>query len=594
MARREPSLPATDVMRTASQTHPQAGRSQTPILARLQDERVCWAILAVAVALSVGLGLWLTRGATFYFDEVMWVVANHGVHPSTLLGPHNGNLIAGTRLIYAVLLQLFGADYLAFRVVQVLGVALVATLVFVIAKRRIGAAAALAPSVLLLFFGAAYEVTLLPLGIQHSACIAAGLGAVLALERDGRRFDVPACVLLTISVGTFSTGLAFVVGIAVAVLLRPDRWRRAWIVLIPLALYGVWYLTARHTTGPEFNANTRFQLSNVLLVPNYVASAASALAAAITGLSFDFTRPATQGNLADTTFGFPIALLALGALVFRIRKGRVPPQLWCSLAILLAFWVSSGLVSGPPDRLPNSGRYLYAAAVAAVLVATDAARGLRPSTRTLGVLFAVTVLALGANIALLRVGGKVEKTYSTTIRSQLAALEIERGHVDPAYVPICLPSQPVSCMFTTIGGAGRAGALAGAMDRYGSFGYSPAELRRQAEGPRELADQTAAGAVRLALSPVLAPPRTARGCLTLHGSGFVPVRLTLAPPGVLLRSTGPAAVVLGRFGTVASARAGVLYPGRFAALRIPADRISDPWRAVVTASTLTVCPLGTA
>lgn len=543
------------------------------------------------MVVSASLGMWFTRGGTFYWDEVMWVVANRGFHLETLLAPHNGNLIAGTRVIYAAVLKVFGADYVVFRLLEVLGIAIVAALFFTLAKRRVGPAAALLPSLLLMFLGSAFEVTLLPLGIQHAYCVAAGLAALLALERGGRRGDLAACVFLLASVAIFSTGLAFLVGVAVSVLLRQDRWRRAWIFLIPLVLYAAWFVAARHIKGPEFTANTGLSVTNILLLPNYVAAAAASVFAALMGLSYDFSNPPTQGNLADAALGAPIALAALAALIFRLRRGGVPASMWTSLAILLAYWIESGLVQMAPNRLPNSGRYLYSGAVAVLLVATDAARGLRISRGALLALMSITVFALGANIALLRVGSHVERDYSTTVRTQLGALELARGHVAPTYVPPCTPLLPMSCALLGLGPAGQAGPLLAATRQYGSFGFSPAQLQMQPQPLRSLADATLAGAVRLQLA-LAAPPTTPRSCLRIADNGPAPPMLTVRPPGLLLRSTAVAPVSLGRFGDGANVEVGTLLPGRFFALQIPGDRAPRPWRAVAHgAGTLTVCGL---
>jgi hypothetical protein len=144
------------------------------------------------MAISATLGLWLTRGTTFFADELTYFVANRGFDLRALLSGHNGHLIAGTRLIYATVLKLFGSGYLPFRILEVLGVALVSRLFFILAKRRIGAAAALVPSVVLLFLGSSGEVTVTPLVITHVYSVATGLGALLALERRDRWGDVGA------------------------------------------------------------------------------------------------------------------------------------------------------------------------------------------------------------------------------------------------------------------------------------------------------------------------------------------------------------------------------------------------------------------
>jgi Bacterial regulatory proteins, luxR family len=559
---------------------------------RLESERLCWAVLASAIVLSAGVGLWLTRGATFYWDELMWLVANRGAHLSTLLGPHNGNLIAGTRVIYAVVLKLFGANYLVFRLLEVFGVGLVAALFFAFAKRRVEPRIALVPSLLLLFLGSSYEVTLLPLGIEVLCSVAAGLLALFALDKRTRGGDLLACALVTVSVATFSVGLAFIAGVAVSVLLRADRWRRAWIFLVPLLLYGAWLVAARHIHGPEFSAATRFGLSNVLSVPNYMAAAAAAVAAALTGLGHDFVNPSAQGSLVNSTLGWPLALLAAAALILRLRRGNVPASLWTSLTILLAFWISSAVVSGPPDRLPNSGRYMYPAAVAVLLISADAIRAVRFSRGGVLALFALGAFSLAGNLAQLRSGGISDRSYSAVVRAQVGALQLTRGGVDPAYLPTCTPALPVSCALSEIGQAGHAGALLSAVHRYGSFGFSSAELRGQSEPVRELADSTLAGALRIGLVPAGRPAAATR-CLHIPRTVGPPLRLSLRPPGLVLRTSDPTPVLLGRYGTTSTVNVGNLEPGAFATLAIPADREAQPWHAVVAlARGITACPLG--
>jgi hypothetical protein len=541
---------------------------------RLESERACWVVLGVAMALSAGLALRLTRGATFNADEFLYFLSSRGFDPRALLSPHGGHLIAVPRLIYATVFRLFGPDYLVFRLLEVLGIALAAGLFYAVAKRRVGALAALAPSVLLLFLGSAHDDTLDPLGITHVYCVAAGLGALLALERDSRRGDLAACALLVVSVATFSYGLAFLGGVAVSVLLRGDRWRRAWIVLIPLALYGAWLLVPNlPDTGAAESLHVR--LSNVLLIPNFFADAAAAVAAALAGLSYDFSNPSSAARIGvgtiNSSWGYLIAGLAAAALALRLRRDRVPVSIWTSLAILFFFWVSVAVVAGP-DRNPDESRYIYVAAVVVLLVATDALAGIRVSRGGLVALFAVTAFALATNIAQLRIAGSGLRSFSANFRPFLTGIELARDRVDPGFF--------------------MAGAYLAAVDRNGSFAFSIPELRSQPESVRKLADSTLVAALRLGVAAAPAPP-AGRKCLRFGGHHPAPPELAVRPPGILLRSASGGAVTLGRFAASPSARVGSLSPGRFAALQIPADRSHEPWHVFLsTTGPLTICELG--
>jgi hypothetical protein len=556
----------------------------------LNEERVAWAVLGVAIALSAALILWLTRGTSFFWDEITYFVASRGFDVKALWSPHAGHLIAGVRFLYATVFKLFGADYVVIRILQVLGVALVAVLFFVLAKRRVGPGVALAPTVLLLFLGPVADITLVPIGITHTYALAAGLGALLALERDDNRGDLAGCALLVLSVCTFSLGLAFVAGGATSVLLGRNRWRRAWIFLVPLAVYGAWDLAAPKLTGPAYNAETHFKLSNVRFVPKFVAQGTAAVAAAATGLSYDFTHPVHSPAEAApdiTTFsrGYPIAVLAALGLLLRLRHGPVRRSLWVSLAVYVAFWGSIAMTQRF-NRYPWSERFAYIGAVLLLLVMVDALAGIRLPRRLAPVLVAVTVFALAVNIAQFRGPSDVFRSFSQTSRADLTAVELARHRIDPLFLP---PNQ-VGLAYIAVGGTG---PLLEAVDRNGSFAFSLPELRSQPEEVREQADSTLVKAFRLGLTNVPSTPAGKR-CRRLRGNLDVPRRLTLRPPGVLLRSSSPEKVTLGRFADTATVEVGSLAPGKSAVLRLPRDRAPEPWHAALSDTrALTVCPLAT-
>jgi hypothetical protein len=555
------------------------------ILDALRSERNCWIVLALAMLLSIALGLWLTRGTTFFIDEVTYFLANRGYDLKALLSPHNGHLIFVPRLIYATVFKLFGADYVVFRILQGVGLAAAAGLFFVLAKRRVGPTAALGPTILLLFLGSGWAITLTPEGITHVYCVIACLGALVALESRWRFADAAACALLVVAVATFSIGLAFVFGVAVSVLLRPDRWRRAWIFLIPAAVYLLWLVAAPKLHGLVYLSGTGLRLENFLLIPSFVGEAASSVAAASTGLSYDFVLP-RSGDVSNAGWGVVIAVVAVAALVFRLRRGRIPASLWMSLAILLGFWASTAMVSGRVllGDTPQAGRYVYAGVVIALLVAADAVRGLRLSRRAVGLVLIVVAFALTANIALLREGSTVLREYSATLRSQLAAVVVARHQVARHFTT-------PGALASFVGPEG-AGAMLAAFERNGSFAFSVPELLAQSEPNREAADSILVQAQRLGLAPV-SGRGPARGCHRVSAEPGAPVELTVRPPGVILRSPRTAPVTLGRFADTPTVAIGTLQPGTAYSLHIPRDLSSIPWRASVPAGTpLTACTLG--
>ena len=157
-----------------------------------------------------------------------------------------------------------------FQIVSTLVFLLSATLLFIYLRRRVGDWPALLGSALILFLGAAWIDLLWAFQIGFSGSIAAGLGALLALDRDDRVGDRIACALLVVSISFSELGVPFVAGALVSVLVggRP-RIRRLYIAVVPLAFYAIWWLGWGHT------AESAFSLDNVLESPKCVFDASS-------------------------------------------------------------------------------------------------------------------------------------------------------------------------------------------------------------------------------------------------------------------------------------------------------------------------------
>jgi hypothetical protein len=547
-------------------------------------DRLCWVVLGAAMVVAAGLVLYLNRGTTFFLDELVWVYGAPGLSGAgEVLEPHNGHLIATSRLVYRAILEAFGAEYVVFRLLAVSTVLLSAGLLYALVRRRIGALPALAPALVLLFLGSAWQHVLVPIGFTVVFSVAAGLAALLALERDDRRGDVAACALLVLSVATYTTGLAFLVGVAISVLIRDDRRRRAWIFLVPLVLYAAWWVWA---LGAEQSSEGETRVSNALLIPSYIADSLAAVVGAVTGLDTDFEEP---GPFLELGWGRALAPLAVVALAVRFRGRRPPALLWIGLGIVLAYWSLGALAAGTEARAPWAVRYMYTGSVGVLLIAAAAGAGIRFSRLGLGILFAATAISLATNVAFLRDGGTVFRNqYSTPTRAQFAVIELARDHVDPGFDPeIALPDE------SQVGSP--AAAYLAVVDRYGSLGFSAAELQRQGEGVRQFADRLLASALRVRLEESVSK-RPSRGCETVRsdGPGGESVPVEIPPGGAILRAVGDrqASVALRRFADVAAAEIGTVPEGDAATLRIPTDSNPGPWQASVSgARSVEVCPL---
>jgi hypothetical protein len=552
-----------------------------------------WVVLGAAMVLYALFVLWATRGTTMFVDEQTLFQTDAGLHPSVLFAPVNGHLILWERLLYAVDFKLFGASFVLPRIVEAVSVVAVVAAFFALVKRRIGAAAALAPALLLLLFGTAWENDLSISGISTVDAVAAGLAAFLLLEgagpagaRDARprrswMRDAGACVLLIVAVYSWTVGVAFAVGALVLILLQPKPWRRAWVAVVPLVFYGAWLLWVRLDYVPAHGEVQNIAASNILLAPNYIADEASAVMGALGGLNYGFQPSYLAVFTTTSDYGPVLAVAVVAVVLISIRRGSRRPPLWAFICTLLAFWVALALAFGQ-GRDPSMARYVYAGGVLVMLIIAEAVRGVRLSPLKLGVLYAITALAIVGNLARLRDGERFYRSFGTTLRAQLTGLEIARDHVSPAFRLAAAPSLEVI----------QAGPYLAAVSRIGSPAYSQAQLVRAPEGLRHAADATLVAALGISLSPSGGEPVGACRRVT-GGAAGAPPTVLVRPPGIALRSPAAGQVALRRFASSTTVPVGDVAAGETLDLRIPSDRSSVPWHASVgpPSSSVTVCPL---
>lgn len=533
-----------------------------------------WGAFAVAACISAALELWLTRGTTFWFDELTFFAGDHGFDPSYLLTPHNGQLLLGPRFVYAAVFKAFGADYVVFRVIEAVGVVSVAALVHALCRRRIRGAVALAPAVLLLFFGSSSGATFAPLGMVNVYCVVGGLGAFYALERGGRFADPLAALLLAFSLSFWSPGLAFAAGVFVLLLRRPGWLRRVWVVAVPVGLYILWRVTDPGLHGPLFDASLNLKASNVLLIPVFSADSSASIASGITGLDYGFTQTAAAlaGPTPDNLWGPLVAAVAWVSLALALRRLRPSTWPWPWMAALLALWTSLALAASGL-RTPGTDRYVYVGVVITLVLAADVAGRFKIRDRIAVLVLTAATLALGANIAMLLDASTYQRNYATSVRADFAAIELARPYVDPTFVPtVGAISPPI------LAAATNAGTYLAAVDRIGSFADTLPELRSSREQVRDDADQILAQADRIGLVPSPPPGDSAR-CRRATASAAEPLTMPLATGRTVMRFDGhvAASVALRRFGTNYSEPLASLEPGRYFALEIPPDAAPDRW-----------------
>jgi hypothetical protein len=397
----------------------------------VHDAPAWWALIGLAALLVAGGAVlaYETRGTTFWADEWSWIVGRRSGGAGTFLQPHNQHLSLVPVAVYKLLFATAGLrHYAPYRAVLIACDLACAALVFAYVRRRLGGFLALLAAALILFFGPGWQDILWPFQIGWLIAIGAGVGALLVLDRGDRRGDIGAAILLMTSLGSASLGLAIAVGVAVDVLQRRRR-RDWWIFLAPLAVYALWWVLYQHTS---FN---RHALS---LLPRFVFDAAAGVLSSLTGLASIDVSHDTGDYL---TWGAPLLVIAVGAIIWRLLRRGAPPRAPTLLAILLSFWILTGLARAYSGfgklalaATGDESRYLYVGAVFAILLASELLRGRRPSLWA-GVVAAVLVAAaVVSNIAPLGDGARLLQSQANSTAALLEAIDVERPVVSPGYV----------------------------------------------------------------------------------------------------------------------------------------------------------------
>ncbi|HVY79142.1 MAG TPA: hypothetical protein VG898_11605 [Solirubrobacterales bacterium] len=543
------------------------------------------------MALAAILILWLGRGTLFWGDELAILIASPHFSLSDALQPHEGHLILTSRVVYQVLFEVFGTSYLPFRLLTVATVLLTVGLFFVYASRRLPALVALAPCLVLLLFGSDSQHVIFGNGFIVLTAVVCGLGALLALERDDRRGDVAACVLLCLGVASYSVALAFVVGIAVVILLDDERVRRIWVVAIPALLYLAWWLWAQGAAGGNGESNA--SISHALLFPSWGFQSLSAVLGALSGFGYRFDPTASPPPV-----GLPLAALALVAFGWRLSQRPFPRTLWAALAIVLALWMLEVLVYDPGWRRPYDPRYLFPMTVTVLVLASEAAAGMRWSRAGIYGLYAVVLGGLAVNATLLREqAAEFRNVSAVQTRAAFTGLELAGSNaldyfyprpLDGVKLPLVNEQSPISVPISALPeGRSVAEEYRAVSERDGGLGYSVAELRTHGEPAGAEADAVLVGA----LDPKLVPAASPASGVTCRRSGSAGASIPLPRGGALLEADGDATEVqVRRFGATTFG-VGTLEPGQPSILRIPADRSLAPWWVYAPTAPLKVCAL---
>jgi hypothetical protein len=544
---------------------------------RVSDLTAARLALLLAMVSSGVLVLWMGRGTSFSGDDLYYyarvvnrglgVVQYHHLSLEYLLAPHNNHLQVTGKLIYEGLFATAGTNYFWYRLVEVGGVVLCVGLFFELARVRVGPWGALAPSILLLFYGYAWEALLWPFDLHTLYALAAGLAALLCLDRPGRWSDPAACLLLVASIATIELGLAFVAAVGV-LLLCQRRFSRLWIVAIPAALYGGWYLWAR-----QFH-QTAYHVTNAAHLLRSIGEASGAVLGSLLALNpvGHGTPPLTVG-----TTGWPVLTVLLGAaLLIGIWRGPNRPFLWATLTLALVYWLFLGLA----DRQPDSSRYIFAGSVAVLLLSAEAVRERRLSPLLIGILCLIVAAALPRNIKLLT-EGRTAKLDETMLNKVAAGAEQLASRPNPDFLP------NTDLLVVSRGGAGpvsiSAGQYLSGSERVGPFGYSARQILASPAPLRDLADAVLAHAGGLRVGPVTGP-RSSR-CREVRSKAAAQfVGFSIPQSGAVVTPSGPSPIqVRARlFGLTGVPLAAELSPGHAITVAVSSTELPRDWEGLVS------------
>ncbi len=537
-------------------------------------------IFAGAVALAtIFLFVWLSK-VTFWRDEWGFILDRRGSDLDTYLTPFVEQLLAIAVALYKLLIALFGIESpLPFQIAHVIVLMTTLTVVFVYVRRRVGEWLALGVMLPLLFFGPSWDDVLFPFQVSLIGSVGCGVGALLALDSETRRGDITAAVLLIVGLFSQDAAIPFVAAATVDIALTRDRWRRAYVVVIPTLLWFAWYV------GWGRYAQNFVSLHNFSTLPGYVADGLASSLSSLVGLA----APRNVLTPAPLDWGRPLLVIVLAAGAWRVASVGIramPRRLWALLVAQVGFWSLTGLNAAFFGQA-TSGRYQLVGAILWVMIAAELLRGVRVPRFAVVAVVAVGALAALANFSQLRDTAHGLAVIGDKQKGGLAALELTRGVVAPDFT-LTEKNSGVDYL-----GIVDAGSYFSAIDAYGSPAYEPQELQSAPEDAREAADSVFAAALRIGAKPVSAPGD--EGCRPVDlGAG--PSVADLGAGAVTVKAgEGALDLRLRRYATDAfGVSLGSVPAGRSVRVEIPMDASAQPWQLQVSGSgTATLCEVGT-
>lgn len=318
----------------------------------------------VIAAVAVVVLLAVTRQATFFHDELMFIAGRSFGDPGSWFLPHVQHLVLIHAAVYTALLAIFGTtSYLPFLLVMFATHVAFAASIYALIDRHVGRGPALAAAAILLLLGAGWNNLFWAFQMGAIGAVAMAMWALLVIR------ERPWLATMLLGLAMATTGYALFV-VPAAVLYGWSR-RALLAGVVPVALYGAWYFAIGRVSMVVYG-----DPPELLGVGRWIVEGVAASAAALTGLGW---------------IGLILLVVALGLLL------RVPDRRAAAVGIpaLLTEYTVLGL-SRQGVNAPDASPYVYFGAAFLLPVFASAwpavPRVARPAVALLA------VVALAANV----------------------------------------------------------------------------------------------------------------------------------------------------------------------------------------------------
>jgi hypothetical protein len=386
---------------------------------------VPWWLIGAGV---VGVIAWfvlrgLVAPLTYFQDEWVFIGERREFGLDLVLAPHNEHPAVIPAIVYWLVFQIRGlAGFGVLAAILVATHVATAGMLLILLRRWVPTALAAVAAACLLTFGWSDEVLLWPFSIGFMLSVLTGLIAMVAWDTPTPSAGRDAVGSIAMVLGLASAAAAVVyLGVATLILLshRPPLRRLVWVAL-PVVLFGIWYVTYGRVGAEQGGAPP-----DLILLPSFIATGLTTLAAPLIGMDHRFAPAAVVG----------IALVGGAAVGWtRLRTMRF----WAPIAGIVACLGIIGL-----GRLGDYGvtgamapRYLYLTGTLALIagaVLVDAVyRSLHGRARTVlaaGVAVWLVIVVAGGMGKLVR-SAEVWRDRADVTRAELAALQVWRSSIE--------------------------------------------------------------------------------------------------------------------------------------------------------------------